>query len=249
MTDVDFVANPSQKLTYTVIVGFFAVMYEKDKTLATKTDKNQNNVKKCAVGTVLFREGESGDRMYVIKSGMVRITKRVVDQDVIVEELGPGEFCGEISLVNQQARPVTAVVVHEADVIPIDAKQFENMIKSKSDIAVRMLKKMSERLTRAHYRTTNLSLRTSKARLLHQLYSEVRASSRFDELGFEQARPIPDNLPEALLLELGEIKDLLSEFTRNELISIDRNGYYQIRDAEGVQRYLKYLELRDRYEA
>lgn len=213
-----------------------------------KDGGSEKGVKECPVGTVLFREGESGDRMYVIKSGRVRIFKRVFDTEVAVEELGPGEFCGELALVNKQPRAVSAIVVREATVIQIEAAQFETMLKGNSDIALRMLKKMGQRLTQAHYRMTNLMLRTARGRLVHQLYHEVTSSSKFAEVGFSQPRPVPDNLPDVLGLEIGEIKTLLNELVRDEIISLDRQGYFQIVDEQAYKRYLRYHELRDRFE-
>ncbi len=205
-------------------------------------------VKQCPIGTVLFHEGDEGDRMYVIKSGRVQISKRVVGTTVVVEELGAGEFCGELSLVNGQARPVSATVIVDASVIQIDATQFESMLKNNSDIALRMLKKMSQRLTQAQYRISNLILRTSRARVLHQLLHEVRSSPGFAAQGVHSPTPIPDNLPEVLAIEMGEIKDILNQLVRDDMISLDREGYFQIQDAASLERYLQFLELHDRFD-
>lgn len=213
-----------------------------------KTEPLEKGVKQCPAGTVLFREGDQGDRMYVIKSGRVQIAKLVVDAHVVVEELGPGEFCGELALVNKQKRPVTATVVKDASVIQIDASQFEHMLKSNSEIALRMLKKMSQRLTTSHYRVSNLILKDPKARLLHQLLNEVKNNPSFAEHGVHHPTPIPDNLPEVLAMEIGEVKELLGQFVRDDLLSIDHKGYFQIIDDQSFGRYLRFLELHDRFD-
>ncbi|MFU8807079.1 MAG: Crp/Fnr family transcriptional regulator, partial [Bradymonadaceae bacterium] len=192
---------------------------------------------------VLFREGEEGTRMYVIKSGQVRLTKKVYDAEVVVEELGTGEFCGELAMVGTYPRPVSAVVTQDATIIPIDAEQFEGMIKSNTDIALRMLKKMTHRLTEAQYRVSNLLLRSTKARVLHQLRHE---SIRHGANGV--GAPIPDNIADALGIEMGEIKKIFGELIRDEFITIDKHGNFQIVDSEALERYLQYLELHDRFE-
>lgn len=217
--------------------------------MATKnTDTADKGAKQRAAGTVLFREGEVGDRMYVIKSGYVRLTKQVCEDTVAIEDLGPGEFCGELALVNGQPRPTTATVIEDASIITVDAVQFESMLKGNSDIALRMLKKMSQRLTRAQYRISNLALRTNKARVLHQLRQEVRHHAERKGKSVHHPTPIPDNLADVLALEIGEVKELLGQFVHDELISIDRNGYFQILDVAAMERYLKFLELGDRFE-
>src|SRR3979490_2159160 len=49
-------------------------------------------------GTVLFREGDRGQTMYVIRSGKVNISKRIGDSEITLAVLGPGEFFGEMPL-------------------------------------------------------------------------------------------------------------------------------------------------------
>jgi len=204
---------------------------------------SDKGVRDCAAGTVLFREGEQGDRMYVIKSGRVQLTKRVHDSDIVVEELGDGEFCGELAMLGTAKRPVTAVVIDDAKVIQVQTDQFEDMVRGNADIALRMLKKLTQRLTESQYRVSNLTLRSNTGRILHQLRAE--AENRNGEM--TAPTPIPDDLAEALAIEVGEVKQVLSKLVRDEMISIDDRGYFQIIDPASYDRYLQYLELDDRF--
>ena len=208
--------------------------------MAAKSKGQDKGVTECPVGTVLFREGEAGTKLYGIKSGRVCMTKRVFDTEVTIEDLGPGDFCGEIALVTEQPRPATATVIADASVIQIESNQFENMLRSNADIALRMMKKMSKRLTEAQFRIANFTLRTTKARLMHQIRAEVERSSG--------EAPIPDNMAEVLALEIGEIKALLGELVRDELINITPKGALAIVDKPAFDRYLRFLELHDHFE-
>lgn len=210
----------------------------------TKAQKGEKGVTQCPAGTVLFREGDDGKKMYVIKSGTIRLTKRVFDTDITIEELKGGDFCGEISLVSDQPRPVTAIVTADATVIPIEAAQFEKMIRDNADIAVRMMKRMTRRLAEAQFRISNFTLRTTRARLMHQLRHE---SSRVSDT-FAVSAPIPDDLADVLSLEIGEVKRLLGELVRDDLIEIDKKGNFLISDVQAFDRHLKYLELKDHFE-
>lgn len=212
--------------------------------MATKSKSQDKGVTQCPAGTVLFREGEPGNKLYVIKSGRVRLSKRVFDADVVVEELRAGDFCGEIALLNDQPRPVTATAFTDAGVIQMDANQFENMIRSNADIAVRMMKKMAARLTESQFRLSNFALRTNKARVLGQLRHE--AARKADDLS--KPAPIPDDLAAALVLEVGEVKLILGELVRDQLITIDKRGIFTVVDAAAFDRYLRFLELRDHFE-
>ncbi len=203
----------------------------------------EKGVRECSAGAVLFREGEQGDRMYVIKSGRVRLTKMIHDSEVVIEELSDGEFCGELAMLGVSERPVTAVVTEDASVIQVQTDQFEDMIRGNTDIALRMLKKLTQRLTQAQYRVSNLILRSNTARILHQLKAEA---DRHDADHGETV-PIPDDLADVLALEIGEVKQVLGKLVRDEFISIDNRGYFQIVDPQAYDRYLRYLELQDRF--
>ena len=204
---------------------------------------SDKGVRECSAGTVLFREGEEGDRMYVIKSGRVRLTKQVHDSEIVIEELGDGEFCGELVMLGTATRPVTAVVSEDAKLIQVGTDQFEEMIRGNTDIALRMLKKMTQRLTEAQYRVSNLILRSNTARVLHQLKQEAKARSS----SVTAPTPIPNNLADVLAMEVGEVKRVLAELVRDEMISVDDSGQFQILDPPAYDRYLRYLELQDRF--
>lgn len=205
---------------------------------------SDQGVRQCSAGTVLFREGDDGDRMYVIKSGKVRLTKRIHDTELVLEELTEGGFCGELAMLGTTRRPVTAVVSEDAQLIQVGTDQFEEMIKGNTDIALRMLKRLTQRLTEAQYRVSNLILRSNTARVLHQLRAE--AQHRGEDL--TAATPIPDDLADALAMEVGEVKKVLNQLVRDEYISIDERGRFQILDPAAYDRYLQFLELQDRFE-
>lgn len=210
------------------------------------TETKEKAVIEVPEGTVLFREGEEGSNMFVVKSGRVRLRKRVHNTDVVVDELSAGAFCGELALINDQPRPVTATVIEEASLLRIGADQFEKMVRKNEDIALRMLKKMGQRLTQAQYRVSNLILRTPEGRLLRQLRREAERAGDGEDLSARA--PVPDDLADSLALEIGEVKKLLNELVRQKLIDIDKDGYFQIIDPKAFDRYLSYLELHDRFQ-
>ncbi|RME29004.1 MAG: cyclic nucleotide-binding domain-containing protein, partial [Deltaproteobacteria bacterium] len=100
-------------------------------------------------GTVIFREGDVGNEMYVIQSGKVNITKEVRGVEKVLVTLGPGAFFGEMAIINQKPRSANAVVVEDARLLVIGPKTFDTMIRSNVEIAVRMIKILAQRLQEA----------------------------------------------------------------------------------------------------
>src|SRR5512136_3075374 len=97
-------------------------------------------------GTVLFREGEPGREMYVIQEGKVNISKRAGEIEKLLSALGPGEFFGEMSILSGAPRSATATCAQDSRLLVIDARTFESMVRGSAEIAVRLIKKLAERL-------------------------------------------------------------------------------------------------------
>ncbi len=131
-------------------------------------------------GTVLFREGETGKEMFVLQSGRVVITKTVRDTVKILATLGPGEFFGEMALISNKPRNATATVDEPARLLVIDPKTFEGMIRGNSEIAVRMIKKLAERLDEADAQIENLLLADPASRVVQQILHACQSRGRPD---------------------------------------------------------------------
>src|SRR5689334_370646 len=93
-------------------------------------------------GAVLFEENDPGSRMFVIRSGKVRIFRRVGEAEIVLAFLGPGDFFGEMALLETLPRSATAQVVEPSRLVEVDAGTFEDMIRNNSEIAVRIMRKL-----------------------------------------------------------------------------------------------------------
>ncbi|HEX8953000.1 MAG TPA: cyclic nucleotide-binding domain-containing protein, partial [Polyangia bacterium] len=109
-----------------------------------------------AAGHVLFREGDSGTHMFVIQSGRVQLTRRVRGREQHLATLPPGEFFGEMAIINKQPRSATATVIEEAHLLVLDARTFEEMIRGNAEIAIRMIKMLALRLAQANSQVETL---------------------------------------------------------------------------------------------
>ena len=206
-----------------------------------------SRTKRYTKGTTLFREGdESDDNVYVIHRGRIRLTKRIHHNDIYLETLGPGEFCGELALLMRSKRPVTATVVEDCESLVISGKQFEDMLANNPSISLRMLKKLVARLTKSQFRQANFSLRRNAARLLHQLKWEVRIAQAEKDAEPMTAQ-IPTDLHEVLFIERAEVHRLLKQLRNDGLITVE-NGLFRIMDPTAFDRYLAFLELKDRFD-
>ena len=109
-------------------------------------------------GTVLFREGDKGDKMYVIRSGKVKIVKHIADSDITLAVLGTGEFFGEMALLEGLPRSAEATVAEDALLIEVEGPAFDTLVRKNGEIAVRLMRRLSERMREAD-RQIQLALR------------------------------------------------------------------------------------------
>ena len=122
-------------------------------------------------GSVLFEEGDPGSRMYVLRNGRVKIAKRVGGAEVTLALLGPGDFFGEMALLEKLPRSATATVVEDARLIEVDETTFESLVRRSSEISVRLLRRLSARLREADRQIQALLAKSGASRVLETLRS------------------------------------------------------------------------------
>src|SRR5437016_10100323 len=100
-------------------------------------------------GTSLFRVGDSGDAMYIIERGHVRITVTDADgREVILASLGHGDFFGEMAILDGHGRSADATVTEDSRLRVLTRKDFLNFVSSDSRIVLEMLSAITRRLRR-----------------------------------------------------------------------------------------------------
>ncbi len=104
-----------------------------------------------APNTIIFRQGDPGDKFYIIRSGKVRMFRQGSDgfeTDLFV--LGAGESFGQMPLLTGEARPANAEAMEETHLLVLSKEQFERILKDFPDISLILMKQMSRWLMRAN---------------------------------------------------------------------------------------------------
>jgi len=109
----------------------------------------QNYLIRFAAGDRIFNEGDVGATMYIVQSGKIRLSRKVVDGQRIVADLEKGDFFGEMSILEGLPRDASAEASGPVELIEINSMTFDRMIKGNIEIAIRLLRKLSIRLREA----------------------------------------------------------------------------------------------------
>ena len=99
-----------------------------------------------SAGEKLFSEGEAAASMFVITEGRIEVRQGEGASSQAIAELGPGEFIGELSILNNEPRSATCVAIEESVLMVYDADSFERLIETRPTIALRIIKSLAERL-------------------------------------------------------------------------------------------------------
>jgi len=122
---------------------------------------------------LLFAEGETGNTMYIIQSGSVKITKVVDNKEIILAVLSKGDIFGEMALLEDKPRAATAEVYDECTLLAVNRDNFSNLIKDQTDMVVRMATLMSERIWLLYRQLDNTFIENPLGRIYDALLIQL----------------------------------------------------------------------------
>lgn len=111
-------------------------------------------------GEVIVRQGELGDCMYVIQEGEVEVIQRHGEKEFCLAVLGPGDFFGEMAVLDKEIRPATVRALGNTFVLSLEKRTFLQRMHEDASFAFRIIKKMSHRIRQleaALVRTADIS--------------------------------------------------------------------------------------------
>jgi len=99
-------------------------------------------------GRVLTREGASGREFFIVVSGSVRVERKGRK----VNELGPGDFLGEIALIDHGPRTATVIASEPCRLMVLDIGGFRTLVSKYPTVQGKIMRALAERLREAQPR-------------------------------------------------------------------------------------------------
>jgi CRP/FNR family transcriptional regulator len=97
-------------------------------------------------GEIIIRQGDVGDRMYVIQAGRVEILVERDGEQNVIRTAGEGELIGEMAIFDHAARSATVRAAGEVRLLTVDRKNFLRRVHEDPSLAVRVVQTMSRRI-------------------------------------------------------------------------------------------------------
>jgi len=188
-------------------------------------------------GDILFREGDRGDRLYVIGEGKIKLGRTSVDgRENLLAVLGPGEMFGELSLFDPGARTATATAVAETQLIALGHDDLYAFLSGRPAVAATLLAALARRLRRTNEALADLVFTDVPGRVAKAL---LDLSSRFGRPA-EDGVLVPHDLTQEELAQLvgasrETVNKALADFVTRGWIKLEARAVV-LMDVERLRR-------------
>jgi CRP-like cAMP-binding protein len=121
-----------------------------DEAAALSLRTSMDSVK-ISKGGILFKEGDSGEHVYVIVEGKLKLGTSSGDgRENLLSILGPGEMFGELSLFDPGPRTSTATAVTDARLLSLGHDKLIPWLRDNPDVSLQLLSRLAQRLRRTN---------------------------------------------------------------------------------------------------
>lgn len=155
-------------------VPIFSELQEADlASLAKLTTR-----RRCPKDAVVFFENEEGDSFFMIVEGRIKVTILGDDgREIILSMLGPGDFFGEMALLDNEPRSATAIAAEDTELLCLHRSEFQE-VATKRTITAGLIKVLTQRLRRANHQISTLALLDVYGRVARVILDMAREEGR-----------------------------------------------------------------------
>ncbi|MFC1553529.1 Crp/Fnr family transcriptional regulator [candidate division KSB1 bacterium] len=200
-------------------------------------------IEKYEPGDYLCREGDLGREMFIVKTGKFQVLKEMGNTEMVLEELGPKDFYGEMALFGQNKRPTSVKALEPSETVVVTKKMLETQFMKIPEWLVSMIRTIANRIvTTSKGVKGHFKIGIEYSILKSMLYlGEIFGSptSKGCVFPIEIAR---DEIQYTLGLSYDEIDKWLKRFNLVNLVSIKGGtGMIELPDKERIKLYSDFL--------
>ena len=199
-------------------VPIFAELSEEDVvSLARLTTR-----RRCPKETVVFFENEEGDSFFMILEGRIKVTILGDDgREIILSILGPGDFFGEMALLDNEPRSATAIAVEETELLSLQRADFQG-VAAKRSITGALVKVLTARLRRANHQISTLALLDVYGRVARVILDMAREEGkRLKDGRIAFHRPTHQEIANRIGTTRETVTRMLKDLERQGLINVE----------------------------
>jgi len=135
------VSTPAATAEFLKSVRLFKELADADRLALARRLREQTLRK----GQVLLREGDLGDEMFLVRTGAIIVSKAVTGRvEQVLARMGPGDFFGEMSLLDHAPRSATIQADGDTTLLVLDAQNLTRLIEVNPRAAVSFFRALAQ---------------------------------------------------------------------------------------------------------
>lgn len=189
-------------------------------------------------GSVIISEHEPGDCFYLIQSGRVQLVKCVNGKKKNLDILMPGEFFGEMAILENTPRSATCVAIDKVEVLEFNKQNFEILITGNPQIAMILIKLFCKRIYDQKRRFKTLVIADPQARIgdVFLMFDEMNPCPNPNERSRRFNLTMQD-VAHWAGLPINQVKDEMNKFVEKHKIEIYTN-YIIVTNISDMKRFV-----------
>jgi CRP-like cAMP-binding protein len=177
---------------------------------------------------VVFHADESGDIFCLIKEGQVKVTMISPEgKEIILSMLGPGDFFGEMALLDDEPRSATVIATEALEVVTIWRTDFLQILTENFSIAKKVLAELSKRLRNASNRIESLATMDVYGRLARFFLDLARDQGKVLDNGYVAVtRPTHQSIANMIGTSRETVSRLIHDLMKQNLLLSEGKTIY-----------------------
>ena len=171
---------------------------------------------------VVFFENESGDTLFMISQGRIKVTILGDDgREIILSVLGSGDFFGEMALLDNEPRSATAIAAEDSELLSLSRADFEGVLALNPAMMMSLIKVLTGRLRHANHQISTLALLDvygRVARVILELGREDGKRLKDGRISFQ--RPTHQEIANRIGTTRETVTRMLKDLQRQSLIKV-----------------------------
>jgi len=187
----------------------------------------------------IFSEGEVGDALYILVSGVVKVFRRSSDGRLkTLALMEKGDFLGEMAILEKEIRSANVRAVDDTEMLVINKRDFEASLTSNPQIAFKIMETLSARLRDADRQIESLTFQNVSGRLVITLLDLAEKHGIRTERGIKIDMELThQELSEMVGTAREVVSRILNDFRKTNCIEIEKH-HITITDKEELKKIL-----------
>jgi len=200
------------------------------------SDKPENIVRYQAK-SVIFKENEFTKDVYILKSGRVKLFKKIGNRNMLLSVVEGGGIFGELSIIDGGARSATAVALEDCEAVKITPAEFKEGLKNIPDWFLSITRVLAQRIRLTDNRLSLSGPTVNEANICAILIYLFNGAEDQNGLNLEE---VENTLIELLHIPQTELQESLDSLVKKKLVAMDQ-GLIKTESISQLEKHLDRL--------